>query len=289
MLALALCVLANILIAVCFKLFFRKGVDSLIAIVVNYWVCLILGSVYVGHVPIISYGLETRWVPFGIVLGMIFIVGFNITALSVRYTGITVTSVMQKMSLLMSAAFAIVFFSESSGILKLIGIALSVLAVVLINARKSKKDGHLQPGKYVLYPILTLVAAGLIEIILYYVQITGLSLDADAELTTFSFSVAAVLGLVLLTYLYVSGKRTFRWKDIIGGVALGIPNFFSIYLILVLLKKGFEGSVVFPVLNISVLVFATLVGMVVFREKLSRVNIAGIGLAILAILSIMLN
>lgn len=289
MLALALCVLANILIAVCFKMYFRKDVDSLIAIVVNYWVCLILGSVYVGHIPIATYGLETKWVPYGLALGMIFIFGFNITALSVKYTGITVTSVMMKMSLLISAAFAIVFFKESAGVFKLTGIVMSVIAVILINARKSGADGHLEARKYAIYPILTLVAAGLIEIILYYVQTTGLSLDADAELTTFSFSVAAVLGSVVVAYLYVSRKRTFRWKDIIWGIALGIPNFFSIYLILVLLKKGFEGSVVFPVLNISVLVFATLVGMIAFRERLSKVNIIGIGMAILAILSIMLN
>ena len=285
--ALLLCVFANILIAICFKLFFRKGVNSLIAIVVNYWVCLILGSVYVGHVPIISYGLETKWVPFGVLLGLLFIVGFNVTAISVKYTGITVTSVMQKMSLLASAAFAIVFFNESAGIFKILGIAMSIIAVIMINA-KSKGTGSLEPGRYVIFPVLTLVFSGLIEIILFYVQVTGLSLDADAELTTFSFSLAALLGTVIVAYLYISGKKKFQWRDYIGGVALGIPNFFSIYLILVLLQKGFEGSVVFPVLNISVLMLAALVGMVMFREKLSRINLAGVGLAILAILSIML-
>ena len=98
MLALIGCVFANILIAICFKLFFRNKVNSFVAIIVNYWVCLTLGSIMVGHVPIVTYGLETRWVPYGLGLGLIFIVGFNITAQSVRYTGMTITTVMMKMS-----------------------------------------------------------------------------------------------------------------------------------------------------------------------------------------------
>ena len=287
MLALLLCVLANVLIVICFKMFFRKEVDSFIAIVINYWVCLILGSFYVGHVPIMSYGLETKWVPYGLALGVLFISGFNIAALSVKYTGITITSVMQKMSLLLSSAFAIFFFAETSGILKITGILFSVLAVIMINASPGKSEGTFVPGKYVLYPILTLIFSGIIEIILYYVQITGLSFDADAELTTFAFSVAAVIGFLIVAYLYISGRRKFHVRDVIGGVALGIPNFFSIYLILILLQKGFEGSVVFPVLNISVLIAAALVGLWAFKEKLRVINIVGIVVAILAILSIM--
>jgi len=268
-------------------MFFLKGVDSFIAIVVNYWVCLILGSIFVGHIPIITYGQETEWVPYGIALGLLFIIGFNIAALSVKYTGITITSVMQKMSLLISSAFAILFFMESAGIFKLLGIALSVLAILLINAT-SGSGKKFTLGPYFIYPAVTLLFSASIEIILYYVQVTELSLNADAELTTFGFSVAAIIGLFVVTYLYVSGKRKFQWKDVIGGIALGLPNFFSIYLILVLLQKGFEGSVVFPVLNISVMVATALVGVLVFSEKLKAINFIGIGLAVLAIISIML-
>ncbi len=289
MLTLALCVAANILIAICFKLFFRKGVNSFIAIIVNYWVCLTLGSILVGHVPIVTYGLETKWVPFGLALGGIFIVGFNITAQSVRFTGMTITSVMMKMSLLISSAYAIVFFAENAGLPKLLGIAMAAIAVILINATPGTGSSGFRPGPYAIYPILTLVLSGLIEIILYYVQATGLSLDADAELTTFAFSVAAIIGAVIVAWLYISGRKKFQWKDYYWGVALGVPNFFSIYLILVMLKQGFEGSVLFPVLNISVLVLTTLVGMIAFSEKLRPINLIGIGLAILAILSIMLS
>ena len=288
MLVLAFCVVANILIAICFKMFFRKGVNSFIAIIVNYWVCLTLGSLLVGHVPILTYGIETKWVPFGLALGTIFIIGFNITAQSVRFTGMTITSVMMKMSLLMSSAYAIVFFAESAGIPKLLGIMMAAIAVVLINATPGAGSSGIRPGPYTVYPILTLVLSGFIEIILYHVQVTGLALNADAELTTFAFSVAAVLGAVIVIWLYLTKRKKFQWKDYYWGIALGVPNFFSIYLILVMLKHGFEGSVLFPVLNISVLVSTALVGLLAFSEKLRPVNLVGIGLAILAILSIML-
>jgi drug/metabolite transporter (DMT)-like permease len=288
MLDLILCIVANIFVVVCFKLFDRKGVDSFIAIVVNYWVCLVLGSLFVGHVPILTYGFETGWVPYGLALGLLFIIGFNIVALSVKHTGIAITSVMMKMSLLISSTFAIVFFMESAGVFKVTGISLSVLAIVLINASGNSGGKKFSPGPYFIYPAIALLFSAAIEIVLYYVQSTDLSLDADAELTTFGFSVAAVIGAVVVAYLYITGKRSFKWKDYIGGILLGLPNFFSIYLILVLLQKGFEGSVVFPVLNISVLVATALVGVIAFGEELKPVNYLGIGLAVISILSIML-
>ena len=162
------------------------------------------------------------------------------------------------------------------------------MAVILINATPGSSKGRFRPGPYVVFPILTLLMSGMIEIILYYVQVTGLSLDQDAELTTFAFSVAGMIGAVIVGWLYLTKRVKFQWKDYAWGVALGLPNFFSIYLILVMLKQGLEGSVLFPVLNISTLILTSVVGLMAFKEKLRTINLIGIGLAILAILSIML-
>lgn len=283
---LIVCVIVHILLAVCFKMFVRLQVQAFVAIVYNYLVCMLLGSLMVGHVPLIEYGFETRWVPYGLALGCIFIGGFNAAALSVRHAGITVTTIMQKMSLLLSAGFAIICFNELLGPFKATGLVISCIAIILVNMKPTAVISASARAKALLFPVLIFLASGLIEIILYFVHARGLSHDADAELTTYAFSVAGVVGGLALVWLYATGKVPFQWKDVIGGVALGIPNFFSIYLILVLLGTGFEGSVLYPVLNVSIVIGATLVGVAGFRERIEPVNVVGFIAAITAIVLI---
>ena len=286
MLLLLLCILVHTVLVVIFKLFIRYEVNSFAAIVFNYWICMILGSALLGHIPLLTYGTHTSWVPFALGFGFIFVFGFNVAALSVRYAGIAVTTIMQKLSLLISASYAILCFSESLNQYKAIGLALSVVAIFLVN-RKNGGAGTLKADwRSLVYPFLILLLSAVIEIVLYYVQRTGLSLDADAELTTYGFSVAAVCGALILVGMYGLDRLKFQWKDVAGGVVLGLPNFFSIYLILILLGHGFEGSVLFPMLNISVMVLASGIALLGFREKLSVVNITGIVAALAAIVLI---
>ncbi|HMU04738.1 MAG TPA: EamA family transporter [Saprospiraceae bacterium] len=86
----------------------------------------------------------------------------------------------------------------------------------------------------------------------------------------------------------VSKREVLKFKNLIGGIGLGIPNFFSIYLLLLSLQQGWGGSVVFPVNNVGVLVMAAFFGIVLFKERLVPLRIAGFILAILAIILITL-
>ena len=288
MLLLLVAIVVNVLIAICFKMFALKKVDSMAAIVYNYIICSILGSLIAGEIPIIAHGAETPWVPYSLLLGTLFVMGFNLAALSIKYTGITVTSVMQRMSLLLSAGFAIIFFHEAFGGMKGLGILLAVVAVVLINKPETRGKVAVALGPKLIYPVGILLFSGTIEIILFYINVKGYSLEQDLELTTYAFTVAAILGSIYIGSEYMRGRRVFRWKDLLGGVALGLPNFFSIYLILMLLKQGFGGSVLFPVLNIGVLAASALVGIIMYREYLSKINLIGLIISLLAIVAIML-
>ena len=79
------------------------------------------------------------------------------------------------------------------------------------------------------------------------------------------------------------GSPRFTARDVLGGVALGIPNFFSIHLILVALGQGLAASTVFPVLNVATIVLSALLALVVFGQRLSPKQWSGVAVAILAI------
>jgi drug/metabolite transporter (DMT)-like permease len=98
------------------------------------------------------------------------------------------------------------------------------------------------------------------------------------------FSVAGLIGILVSTYLIGAKKQVFQWKNVVGGICLGIPNYASMYYILKTLEyKGMQSSVVFPINNMGIIICSALVAATVFGEKLNRVNWLGIAISIFAI------
>lgn len=287
MLLLLLTILITTSLIVLFKLFARWHVNLFQAITLNYFLCLILGSFLSGTIPFNKDILAEEWFPFTLILGFLFICGFQIAGLTVRYYGITLASVMQRMSLVLSAGFAIAIYHEPIGPWGMFGILLAIMSILLINYKARLYEPGLQASSsLIVLPFLTWLIGGCIESILYYLNIEGLSYASEMVLTTQAFGIAAILGLVGSLGYHIIGKHRFSIspKSIMAGLLLGLPNFFSIYCILLLLKSGFKGATLFPVLNIAVVLCSSLVGIFIFSERLRHVNYIGLGLAILSIL-----
>ena len=103
-----------------------------------------------------------------------------------------------------------------------------------------------------------------------------------------------LLEVVLLNYIIIALKSlknrlNVSPKDVLGGIALGIPNYFSIYYLLKALQsETLNSASVFTINNVAIVMFSTLLGITLFKEKLSLKNWMGIGLAIISIILIAL-
>jgi glucose uptake protein GlcU len=188
------------------------------------------------------------------------------------------------MSLLISTGYAVIAFHEPFGIIKILGLALAVVAIFLITRSDRTIESARKNRKYLWLPFGTLVFSGIIESVLYHVHAETLTIHGDIVFTTYAFSIGACIGTVVVVIRAWRGIHKLTVRDLLGGVVLGIPNFFTIYLILALLHSGFPGSVLYPVLNTLVLTLTAVTGMYFFREKLTKVNIIGICVAVVAIL-----
>lgn len=99
------------------------------------------------------------------------------------------------------------------------------------------------------------------------------------------FFIAFVISLVIIVSRIASGKETFSGKSILSGFILGSLNFGSTYFFIKSMSV-FEPSFLFPVFNIGVVVLTSIIGLTIFKEKLSKINWLGIGIAMIAILLI---
>ena len=98
------------------------------------------------------------------------------------------------------------------------------------------------------------------------------------------FAFAFLFGIVFLVYKISKGEFKFHYKNILGGIMLGIPNYFSIvYLLKALSADGMESSTAFTVNNVGIVVLSTLLGLLLFRERLSLKNWAGVAIAVLSV------
>ncbi|MBC7776340.1 MAG: EamA family transporter [Phycisphaerae bacterium] len=299
MLFLLLTVACSVLLGFIFKLFARFGVDGFQAIVFNYFTCFCCGWIHLGHFPVQAENFGTPWMPYALVLGLVFVSGFNVAALTVRYFGVTVGQIMQKMSILMTVPFAILVYHESAGWVKILGVLFALVSIVLVNwpstpalrsgaisperVAPKRSSGVHKPKNLLWIPIATWVLAGLLEVLLVRVQNEGLADMSDPTFIITIFGTAGVLGLVVAVVGWLTGRLQFSWKNVVAGVILGVPNYGSMLFMLLALSSGLEGSFVFPVANVGIIVATTIGAVTLFRERLSRLNWVGIGLALLGI------
>ncbi len=277
-------------LAVAFKICHRLNIDSFQAIVFNYLTCIVIGLVMGGSKQIIN-AASFKWFPWALLLGSLFIIFFNLTALTVRVAGIAVASVATKLSLIIPFIFSLIYYGEKAGIVKWAGVILALLSVILTcwPSVKNNNEGVSKLLRFILISAV-FVGTGTIDTLIKFTEqqfiIPGVR---DTFLVT-CFATAGVIGFFILAGLMVTGRKKFQPRAIIAGIAIGLPNYFSIWcLVLVLEKYHYKSSVILPVNNIGIVFLGALVAWIIFHESLKTINWLGILLAISSILLIASN
>ena len=288
MLALALSILSSTLIFVVFKLFTKFKINTLQAIVFNYVTACFCGIIFQKNAVNLVSIPEYSWFPFALALGAIFITVFNLMAITTQRSGLSVVSVATKMSVVIPILFGLVYYKESLGILKIIGIILALVAVYLSSIKAN--DGLKIKPSNIIFPVLVFLGSGIIDTAIKYLEGEYIAKDDIPIFSATIYGMAAVLGFFILIFQASNGHFKFQLKNVVGGIALGIPNYFSVYFLVQALRSNiFESSGVFTINNVAIVMISTLLGVVLFREKLLLKNWIGIGLAVVGIILITLG
>ncbi|PRX54493.1 DMT family transporter [Flagellimonas meridianipacifica] len=286
MLALILSVLCSTLILVIFKLYATYGVQTLYAIIVNYITACSAGLLfYTGSVTVGDI-LEKPWVWGTVALGVFFILVFNIIAKTSQVAGVSVASVATKMSLVIPVIFGVFLYKEELSMIQIIGILLALAAVYFSSVKESSRQIS---KKVLLLPLLAFLGSGLIDAFIKYFEEIHLT---DEELPIFSavvFGAAALTGLVFIGINAFKKPLKINTKNVLGGITLGIPNYFSIFfLVKALQHEKFTSAAIFTINNVAIVMLSTLVGVWFFKESMSFKNWGGIVLAVLSIVLVAL-
>lgn len=278
---LLLSVICSTLIFVLFKLFDRWRVDNLLAIVVNYIIAYLVGGFDHNFEILPWHTTQQPWFSSVVILGFLFITLFQIMAFVSQKIGVSVVSVAVKMSLIIPVLYGIIYYREELSFTKAAGIIMALLAVYLATRKKEKTE---KKPAYAWLPVFLFIASGCMDVFIKHNQQEIVPFSQQSIFASSIFGMAGLIGLILLVVQTYRQKVQWNLRSIWAGIALGIPNYGSIYFLLRALEyKGIETSVVFPINNVGIVALSALIAYFGFKEHLSGKNIAGILLSFAAI------
>lgn len=283
MISLALAILFSSCIFVIFKLFDRYKIDVFQAIVFNYFTAFLCGILLYGNEwnPIALN--DITWFYYAIVAAILFISLFILMGLSSQKNGVAITSVAVKMSMAASVFGMIFLYNESVSKLKILGILFAFAGVVLVSWQSKDANENQKKSLWMLFALF--FGSGILDLVLNYVQNNELKVLTPSLFSAFGFGMAGIIGLGVFLFQLQQKKAHFAFKNVLGGIALGIPNYFSIYLLIKSYKDtGWADSTVLAIINVSIVCIAALTGFLVFKEKLNLTKGLGIIASLLAIL-----
>ncbi|NUO72746.1 MAG: EamA/RhaT family transporter [Frateuria sp.] len=281
MIHLLLAAICSVLVSVLLKLARRLEVDVGQAIAWNYVVAALLSAWAFAPATSGLHAAAAVW-PALLTLGVLLPTIFLALAGSVRHAGIVRSEVAQRLSLLLSLLAAFALFGEPLSATKGWGIAAGLAALLGLVWRPSIDSGDMPDGaRRWTFPLLVFLGFGVIDVLFKRVAQAGVPLGA-ALLAM--FVLALLVSLVLQAWRLASGQAHLGGRSLAAGLLLGLLNFGNI-LFYLRAHQALPGqpALVFAGINLGVVALGALAGLVVFRERLSRLNLAGLSLAVLAI------
>ena len=270
-----------------FKACEKYGVTIFQAIVFNYITCVITGSIVNGQFPVNAAAIQTPWFVWACVMGLLFISIFTVIGITAQKNGVAVASVANKLSLIIPVMLSVYLYHETVAGWKLVGVLLALVAVVLTcypPSQKGEKSASAGNPMVYLLPFILFIGSGLLDALINHLQQNYVNEEnKNAYLVTGFFS-AATIGSLLLSYQFISKQMTFAWKNLLAGVLIGVPNYFSIWCLVRFLKNSpWQSSASIPVNNMGIVLFSAVVAWLLFKERLSLINWLGILLSLIAI------
>ena len=283
-----LCIVANVGLFLIFRAFTLYKVNAFQAVTVNYIWCVITGIIF-GGVEVAYTALQNTlpWAMAALMLGGVFLGGFYLMALSTRLLGVTVTTVASKMALAVPVFFGLFVFdaqSKSFNLFNYIGVVLALVAIVLSTLKPGEKTQQ-RKGQLgiLLLPLSVFIVGGLLDTSINYINLSLMTPKEAPAFPTIAFFSAAVLGIIVLLF---KGEYP-NSRSMIAGTVLGIVNYFTIYALVEALNTyNNDGALVYPLVNIGIIVVSSPLAFLLFKEKLVTINYIGLVMAILAVVLI---
>jgi len=271
---LCLSVLSSSLVSIVMRLSTHRVKHNLGMLTMNYIVCALLAGMFGGFQG--AFDLSSPQVgitlAMGTVNGFLYLAGFMLMQMNIRKNGVVLSSIFQKLGLLVTLVVSVVFYREIPDLLQGSGFVLAVFAIFLMNYQKGSANAGSRAGL-----IAMLLCCGMADAMSKVFTESGVA-ALEAQFLFYTFAVAMGLCFVCMT---VEGQRIGPGEAAFG-LLIAVPNFFSSKFLLGALEH-LSAVIVYPVFSVGTILTVTLMGVLVFRERLSKKQWTGVAVILAAL------
>jgi len=277
-----LAVLCSLLLAHLLKTIEHARLSRIRVLTINYFIACgtaVLHS-YIGAHPFKLSNLPAEILGIAFWLGVMFIITFLIFSKSIDVNGVGVSVTAMRISLVLPAVAGILVFNETAGYKKIAGITVILFSLVVLIPLKQAGRFRLNSNSLLLLMIFVITGTNdiLLKVFEHYFKLV----ISETWFAAILFFVSFLSGAV---YIAATKQYKFRSKEISYGVGIGVINLYSTIFLLYALRY-LEASVVFPAINISVVVGGTIIGIYAWKDKLDYKQWLGLLLACIGLILI---
>ena len=275
-------IICSVTVSVLFKLSRKYNIDLGQAVAINYIVAIVCTWYFLKtKIDMVNWSQYSQHWELFLGLGVLFPFGFAVLGRAVEQVGMVKADAAQRLSVFLPILAAFIFFDEVLTVDKIIGIILAFIALGFLLSRPanvSTTGKEVSVFRVIIWLLAVWLCYGFVDIILKLLSKNGQALPVILFL---AFILSAVF---IFSYLFIS-KTHWTAASILMGLTLGSLNFANISNYLYAHQFYSKNpTLVFAGMNLGVIVLATLVGVVVFKERITGLNIIGIFLALTALI-----
>ncbi len=233
---------------------------------VNYFVCFLLSIVYMGTgaVSTAGEGLKIA-VGLGFLNGFFYIGSFVAFQYSVKRNGVVLSSIFMKLGILIPMILSIVAFKETPTVRQVVGFAIALVAIILINFEKNSANVTFKLGL-----LLVLIGCGCADGMSKVYEELGTP-KYEEQFLVLTFLLACLISLIIV----IVKKQRFGKNELLYGVLLGVPNYYSARFLLKALGQV-PAVVAYPTFSVATIALVSMTGVIAFKERFSKKQILAI-------------
>ena len=176
---------------------------------------------------------------------------------------------------------SILFLGEIPTLFQLVGIVLVIVAIWVINSEGDRGCGRRRRMGSAGLLLVLFVVSGMADGMSKVTERIG-ERRFDALFLFYTFLTALVLTIILAFLERQRTRRKIGKMDFLSGVAVGFPNYFSTSLLLASVSR-LPAFIVYPSFSVGTILVVSFVSVLVLGDPISRRQIGGCGIILVAL------
>lgn len=267
MLYLVLAIFSSAMVSIAMRFSEAKIQSSMGLLASNYLVCSVTAFIYCR-----TFAFTAPLMGFSAVNGLLYLAGFILMQFNIQKNGVVLSSTFMKLGVLVPVLASMIFFKEMPTALQMLGLCLAVSSIVLLKKRQSSQNLMMGPL------LLMMICGGMTD---FTSKIFETLFETGYKdmflLMTFLSALFFCLGLVVVR------KELISRNELVYGLLVGIPNYFSARFLLLALGSV-DAVVAYPTYSVATILVVTMLGKILFHEHLSKRQLTVMALILVSLI-----